>query len=79
MWFKPDLIALEELPYGAKGAANKLADVFGDIVKAAEANNGKIPNVNDITRQVLVDELRELEANDGDQARINELRDILRR
>lgn len=43
---------------GAKGAADELADVFGDIVKAAEANNGKIPNVNDIARQVLKDEAK---------------------
>jgi len=38
---------------GAKGAADELVDVFGDIVKVAEANNGKIPDVNDIVRQVL--------------------------
>ena len=55
--FKAALTNLKAAVGGAKGAANKLADVFGDIVKAAEANNGKIPNVNDIARQVLKDEL----------------------
>ena len=40
---------------GAKGAADELADIFGGIAKAADANNGKIPNVNDIARQVLED------------------------
>ena len=64
---------------GAKGAADELADVFGDIVKSAEVNNGKVPNVNDIVRQVLEDELKELVANGGDDTRINELRDILKR
>ena len=64
---------------GAKGAADELADVFGDIVKSAEVNNGKIPNVNDIAQQVLENELKELVANGGDETRINELRDILRR
>lgn len=64
---------------GAKGAADELADVFGDIVKAAEANTGKNRDVNDIIRKVLVEELKELEVNDGDEARKNELRDILRR
>ena len=63
---------------GAKSAADDLANVFGDIFKAAEANNGKIPDVNDIARQVLEDELKELEENSGDEARINELRDILK-
>ena len=63
---------------GAKVAADELANVFGGIVKVADANNGKIPNVNDIARQVLEDELKELEANGGDKARINE-RDILMR
>lgn len=43
---------------GAKGAVDELADVFGGIVKAADANNGKLPNVNDIARQVLEDELK---------------------
>lgn len=63
---------------GAKGAVDELADIFGGIVKAADANNGKIPNVNDIARQALEDELKELEANGGDKARIKELRDILK-
>ena len=63
---------------GAKGAADELADVFGNIVKAAEANNGKMPNVNDIARQILEDELKELEVNGGDEARINELQDVLK-
>ena len=63
---------------GAKGAADELADVFGNIVKSVEANNGEIPNVNDLARRVLEDELKELEANGGDEIRINELRDILR-
>ena len=44
----------------------------------AEANNGKIPDVNDIARKVLEDELKELEAKGGDKARINKLRDILK-
>lgn len=64
---------------GAKGAADELAGVFGDIVKAAGTNSGKMPDVNDIARQVLEDKLKELEANGGDEARINELRDILKR
>ena len=76
--FKAALTNLKAAVGGAKGAANKLADVFGDIVKAAEANNGKIRDVNDIARQVLEDELKELEENSGDEARINELRDILK-
>lgn len=76
-----ELITLAKLKAavgGAKGAADDLANVFGDIFKAAEANNGKIPDVNDIARQVLEDELKELEENSGDEARINELRDILK-
>ncbi len=77
--FKAALTNLKAAVGGAKGAANKLADVFVDIVKVAEANNGKIPNVNDIAQQVLEDELKELEANGSDEGRINELRDILRR
>ena len=44
----------------------------------AEKNNGKIPDVNNIARQVLEDELKELEAQGGDVVRINELRDVLR-
>jgi hypothetical protein len=64
---------------GAKGAADELADIFGGIVKAADANSGQIPDVNDIARQILEDELKELEANGGDKARINELRDIVKR
>lgn len=63
---------------GAKGAADELVDVFGGIVKAADANNGKIPTVNDIARQVLEDELKELEAHGGDKVRIKELRNILK-
>ena len=36
MWFKPDLIALEELPYGAKGAAKtKLDWLWGRVVDLA--------------------------------------------
>ena len=61
-----------------KAAVDKFAEMFGGIVKAADANNGKIPNVNDIARQVLEDELEELEASGGDKARIKELRDILK-
>jgi hypothetical protein len=63
---------------GVKGAVDKFADMCGGIVKAADANNGKIKNVNDIARQVLEDELKELEASGGDKARIKELRDILK-
>lgn len=77
--FKAAFANLKAAVGGTKGAANKLADVFGDIVKVAEANNGKIPNVNDIAQQVLEDELKELEANGGNQARIKELRSILGR
>ena len=62
---------------GAKRAADELADVFEDIIKVADVKNGKIPNENDIAHRVLEDELKELEANGGDKARINELRDIL--
>ena len=53
-------------------------DVFGDIVKSEKANKDKIPDVNDILRKVLEDELKELEAKGGDEARINKLRDILK-
>lgn len=77
--FRAALDNLKAAVGGAKGAANKLADVFGDIVKSAEANNGKIPNVNDIARQVFEDELKALEANGGNQARVKELRGILGR
>ena len=77
--FKVAFANLKAAVGGAKGAANKLADVFGDIVKVAEANNGKIPNVNNIAQQVLEDELNELEASGGNQARIKELRSILGR
>jgi len=38
-----------------------------------------MPDVNDLARRVLADELKELEANGGDEIRINELRDILMR
>ena len=38
----------------------------------------KARQINDIARQVLEDELKELEENSGDEARINELRDILK-
>ena len=65
---------------GVKEAADELAsDVFGGIVKVAESNSGKIPDVNDLVRQVLADELKDLEVNGGDKIRINELRDILSR
>lgn len=64
---------------GAKEAANKLVDVFGDIVRVAEANNGKITNVNDIAQQVLEDELKALEVNGGNPVRIKELQVILGR
>lgn len=37
-----------------------------------------MPNVNDIARQVLENELKKLEENSGNEARINELRDILK-
>ncbi len=76
--FKAALTNLKAAVGGAKGAADDLANVFGDIFKVAEANNGKIPDVNDIARQVLEDELKELEENSGDEARINKLRDILK-
>ena len=38
--FKAALTNLKAAVGGAEGAANKLADVFGDIVKAAEENTG---------------------------------------
>ena len=69
---------LKKAVSGAKGAADELADVLGDIVAVAEKNNGKIPDVNDILRKVLEDELKELEAKGGNEARINERRDVLR-
>ena len=69
---------LKKAVSGAKGAADELADVLGDIVAVAEKNNGKIPDVNNIARQVLEDELKELEAQGGDVVRINERRDVLR-
>ena len=69
---------LKKAVSGAKGAADELADVLGDIVAVAEKNNGKIPDVNNIARQVLEEELKELEENSGDVVRINELRDVLR-
>ncbi|SDF11164.1 vWA domain-containing protein [Sporomusa acidovorans] len=75
---KATLAKLKAAVGGAKGAADDLVDVFGDIFEVAEANNGKIPDVNDIARQVLEDELKALEANSGDEARINELRNILK-
>lgn len=77
--FKAALTNLKAAIGGVKGVADKLADIFGDIAKAAEANNGKILNVNDVARLVLEDEPKELEANGGDEARIKELRDILMR
>lgn len=77
--FKAAFANLKAAVGGAKGAADKLAEVFGGIVKVAEASKGKISNVNDIARQVLEDELKELEANSGDPARIKELRNILGR
>lgn len=46
---------------GAKEAADEFADVFGNIAEAAEANNGKIPDVNDIARKALADDLKGLE------------------
>ena len=69
---------LKKAVSGAKGAADELVDVFGDIVKSEKANKDKIPDVNDILRKVLEDELKELEAKGGDKARINKLRDILK-
>ena len=60
----------------AKGAADELADVFGNLVKSVEVNNGEMPDVNDLARQVLEHELKELEANGGDEIKINDLRDI---
>ena len=63
---------------GAKGAMDELADIFGGIIQGAEKNNGKIGNVNNILRQVLENELKELEVSGGDQARIDELRNILK-
>ncbi len=77
--FKTALSNLKAAVGGAKGAADELVDVFGDIVKSEKANNGKIPDVNDILRKVLEDELKELEAKGGDKARISELRDVLSR
>lgn len=77
--FKAAFANLKAAVGGAKGAADKLAEVFGGIVKTAEANKGEMPNVNDIARQVLEDELKELEANGGNPARIKELRNILGR
>ena len=77
--FKTAFANLKAAAGGAKRAADKLAEVFGGIVKVAEASKGKIPNVNDIARQVLEDELKELVANSGDPARIKELRNILGR
>lgn len=75
---KAALANLKAAVGGAKGSVDELADIFGGIVKAADANNGKIPNVNDIARQVLEDELKELEASGDDKARIKELRDVLK-
>jgi hypothetical protein len=63
---------------GAKGAVDELADIFGGIVKVEDVNNGKMGNVSDIARQVLEDELKELEVSGGDKARIKELRGILK-
>lgn len=77
--FSEALTYLKRVIIGAKGAADQLADVFGNVVKVSEANNDKMPNANEIVRQVLADELKKLEANDGDKTRIKELRDILNR
>ena len=76
--FKAAFANLKAAVGGAKGAADKLADVFGDVMTVAEKNNGKIPDVNNIARQVLEDEFKELEEHGGDAVRINELRDVLR-
>ncbi len=43
---------------GMKDAADELADVFGNIVKGAESNGGNMPDVNDIARQVLENEIK---------------------
>lgn len=56
---------------------DELADVFGGIVKAAKTNVGKTPDVNDITLQVLENDLEALAANGCDEVRINELRNTL--
>ena len=69
---------LKKAVSGAKGATDELVDFVGDIFKATEKNDGKMPNVNDIARQVLENELKKLEENSGNEARINELRDILK-
>lgn len=75
--FKAAFANLKAAIGGAKGAADKLADVFGDVMAVAEENNGKIPDVNNIARQVLEDELKGLESQGGDAVRLNELRYVL--
>lgn len=75
--FKVAFANLKAAVGGAKGATDKLADVFGDVMAVAEENNGKIPDVNNIARQVLEDELKGLESQGGDAVRLNELRYVL--
>lgn len=80
---KPDvpsaLANLKSAIGGAAEAAGGLVDIFKNITNMAEANNGKIPNVNDIARKILEKELTELEMNGGDEARINQLKGILKK
>jgi uncharacterized protein YegL len=59
---------------GLTNVANDLADVMNDV----QACNG-VPDANDILRGILAEELENLETNDGDKTRIDELRMILKR
>ena len=54
--------ALENLKRAVKGAsksANELAEEAADLFRVAEANGGKIPDVNEILRQVLAEHDKE--------------------
>jgi len=64
------------------GAHDELNAAFANLRAAVSSAKGaadELADVNDLARQVLEDELKGLGTNGGDEARINELRDILRR
>ena len=75
---KPTLTDVKNAWRGVKDAADEMVEVAKDIFDVIEANNGELPNVDNILCEVLEDELRELETNGGDESGIKELRDILK-
>ena len=50
---KEAFIRLKEVMGGLKKAADELMEEFTDLIGVAQANGGKIPDVNEILRQVL--------------------------